>query len=67
MLEINLSEFRLNPKYFEVKSEVVNQSLYFQLLSMKIKNLEWGTGVLEVDLNEKHLQLFGYVHGGAIA
>jgi len=66
-LEINLSEFRLNPKYFEVKSEVVNQSLYFQLLSMKIKNLEWGTGVLEVDLNEKHLQLFGYVHGGAIA
>ena len=34
---------------------------------MKIKNLEWGTSVLEVDLDEKHLQPFGYVHRGIIA
>ena len=34
---------------------------------MKIKDLEWGTSVLEVQLEEKHLQPFGYVHGGAIA
>jgi uncharacterized protein (TIGR00369 family) len=34
---------------------------------MKIKDLEWGTSVLEVDLGEKHLHPFGYVHGGAIA
>jgi uncharacterized protein (TIGR00369 family) len=34
---------------------------------MKIKELEWGTSVLEVELEEKHLQPFGYVHGGAIA
>jgi len=65
--EVNLSEFRLNPKYVEVISEVVNQSPYFALLSMKIKNLEWGSAVLEVDLEEKHLQPFGYVHGGVIA
>ena len=62
-----MSELRLNPKYVEVISEVVNQSPYFALLSMKIKNLEWGTAVLEVDLEEKHLQPFGYVHGGLIA
>ena len=62
-----MSEFRLNPKYVEVISKVVNQSSYFQLLSMKIKNLEWGTAVLEVELDEKHLQPFGYVHGGVIA
>jgi len=62
-----MSELRVNPKYTEVISEIVNQSPYFSLLSMKIKDLEWGTAVLEVDLDEKHLQPFGYVHGGVIA
>jgi uncharacterized protein (TIGR00369 family) len=62
-----MSEPRLNPKYTEAISNVVNRSPYFSLLSMKIKGLEWGTSVLEVDLGEKHLHPFGYVHGGAIA
>jgi uncharacterized protein (TIGR00369 family) len=62
-----MSELKLNPKYTEVLSEVVNQSPYFSLLSMKIKDLEWGTSVLEVELEEKHLQPFGYIHGGVIA
>lgn len=62
-----MSEFRLNPKYIEAICKVVNQSPYFSLLSMKIKDLEWGTSFLEVQLEEKHLQPFGYVHGGVIA
>jgi uncharacterized protein (TIGR00369 family) len=62
-----MSEPRLNPKYTEAISNIVNRSPYFSLLSMKIKELEWGTSVLEVELEEKHLQPFGYVHGGAIA
>lgn len=62
-----MSEPRLNPKYTEAISNIVNRSPYFSLLSMKIKELEWGTSVLEVGLEEKHLQPFGYVHGGAIA
>jgi uncharacterized protein (TIGR00369 family) len=62
-----MSEPRLNPKYTEAISNVVNRSPYFSLLSMKIKELEWGTSVLEVELEEKHLHPFGYVHGGAIA
>ena len=62
-----MSEPQLNPKYIEAISRGVNQSPYFSLLSMKIKDLEWGTSLLEVDLEEKHLQPFGYVHGGAIA
>ena len=62
-----MSELRLNPKYIETISTVVNQSPYFSLLSMKIKDLEWGTSILEVQLQEKHLQPFGFVHGGAIA
>jgi len=62
-----MSEPRLNPKYTEAISNVVNRSPYFSLLSMKIKELEWGTSVLEVELEEKHLHPFGYVHGGAVA
>ncbi len=62
-----MSEPQLNPKYKKTISRLVNQSPYFSLLSMKIKDLEWGTSVLEVELEEKHLQPFGFVHGGAIA
>ena len=62
-----MSKPQLNPKYTKAISKLVNQSPYFSLISMKIKDLEWGTSVLEVELKEKHLQPFGYVHGGAIA
>ena len=62
-----MSELQLNPRYTEVMSEIVNQSPYFSLLSMKINDLEWGTSVLEGELAEEHLQPFGYVHGGVIA
>ena len=58
---------KLNPKYKESLLKLVNDSPYFSLLSMEIKDLEWGTCVLEVKLEEKHLQPFGYVHGGLIA
>ena len=62
-----MSEFRLNPRYTEAISTLVNRSPYFSLISMEIKDLEWGTSVMEVKLEEKHLQPFGFVHGGAIA
>jgi uncharacterized protein (TIGR00369 family) len=62
-----MSEPRLNPKYTEAISMLVNRSPYFSLLSMEIKDLEWGASLLEVALEEKHLQPFGYVHGGVIA
>jgi uncharacterized protein (TIGR00369 family) len=62
-----ISEKKLNPKYKEALSKLINRSPYFSLISMEIKELEWGTSVLEVELEEKHLQPFGYVHGGVIA
>ena len=62
-----MSVFRLNPRYTEAISTLVNRSPYFSLISMEIKELQWGTSILEVELEEKHLQPFGYVHGGAIA
>jgi uncharacterized protein (TIGR00369 family) len=62
-----MSEIELNPKYTEAVATVTNRSPYFSLLSMEIRDLQWGTCLLEVQLGEKHLQPFGYVHGGAIA
>lgn len=61
------SEKKLNQKYKKALSRLINRSPYFSLLSMKVKDLEWGTCVLEVELEKKHLQPFGYVHGGLIA
>jgi uncharacterized protein (TIGR00369 family) len=62
-----MAQEELNPKYKEGVTKVVNQSPYFSLLSMEIKDLKWGTSLLEVELEEKHLQPFGYVHGGVMA
>ena len=62
-----MTELRLNPKYIEAISEIVNQSPYFSLLSMKIKELGSGTSILEIELEEKHLQPLGMVHGGVFA
>jgi uncharacterized protein (TIGR00369 family) len=62
-----MAERELNPKYKDTLSTLINRSPYFSLLSMEIKDLEWGACVLEVELGEKHLQPFGYVHGGLIA
>ncbi len=57
----------LNPQYVAAVTKVVNKSPYFSLLSMEIKELQWGLSLLEIELAEKHLQPFGFVHGGAIA
>jgi uncharacterized protein (TIGR00369 family) len=62
-----MSELELNPRYTEAVAMLVNRCPYFSLLSMEIKDLRWGTCLLEVELGEKHLQPFGKVHGGAIA
>ena len=62
-----MSESKLNPKYVEAVAAIVNRSPYFSLLCMEIKDLQWGTSLLEIQLEEKHLQPFGFVHGGAIA
>jgi uncharacterized protein (TIGR00369 family) len=62
-----MTELQLNPRYTEAVAILVNESPYFSLLSMEIKDLQWGTCLMEIELGEKHLQPFGNVHGGAIA
>jgi len=58
---------KINPEYVERASSITNHCPYFKLLSMKILELEVGRSLLEIDLQEKHLQPFGIVHGGVFA
>lgn len=58
---------KLNPEYIERVTQLVNQSPYFALLSMRILDVGLRFSLLEVHLAEKHLQPFGFVHGGVYA
>ncbi len=57
----------LNPAYVECVNQLINDSPYFKLLSMTIAEAGIGFSRLEIDLAEKHLQPFGFVHGGVFA
>jgi uncharacterized protein (TIGR00369 family) len=58
---------KLNVEYIKHVNQLVNRSPYFDLLSMKIRDVGLGFSILEIDLSEKHLQPFGTVHGGVFA
>lgn len=58
---------QLNPAHVSAILEQVNTCPYFNLLSMKLSALEPGRSHLEVDIQEKHLQPYGIVHGGVYA
>lgn len=58
---------KLNTEYIERVTQFVNHCPYFELLSMKILDVGLGFSLLEVNLAEKHLQPFGFVHGGVYA
>ena len=57
----------INPEYVERVNQLINRCPYFDLLSMKISDVGLGFSELEVDLAQKHLQPFGFVHGGVFA
>jgi uncharacterized protein (TIGR00369 family) len=55
---------QLNPDHIAAVKAHINNCPYFNLLSMKIDSLQMGRSFLEVDVQEKHLQPYGIVHGG---
>ena len=57
----------INPDYVAAVKKIVNPCPYFTLLSMELKNVEWGESLLEIVVQEKHLQPFGIAHGGVFA
>ncbi len=57
----------LNPAYVARVNHLINDSPYFKLLSMTIADAGLGFSRLQIDLDNKHLQPFGFVHGGVFA
>jgi len=47
--------------------DLVNQGPYFRLLSMEVCELDLGYSKVMVDLERKHLNPFGGIHGGVFS
>ena len=58
---------KINPEYVKRLNAIANGSPYFSLISMEIRNIGSGFSALEIELNKKHLQPYGFVHGGVFA
>jgi uncharacterized protein (TIGR00369 family) len=56
-----------NPEHVNAVTAAVNNSPYFRLLSAELKSLGWGESHLELEIQRKHLQPYGLVHGGVCA
>ncbi|QPM68417.1 PaaI family thioesterase [Atribacter laminatus] len=57
----------INPEHIKVILDIINQSPYLKLLSIKVSELQSGYCKVEVDLGKKHLNPFGGAHGGVYA
>lgn len=57
----------INPKHIEDLLLLINKGPYFQLLNIKICELKCGYSKIIVQLEEKHLNPFGAIHGGVYA
>ena len=55
---------KLNPEHIKAVLELINQGPYFRLLSMRVCELGIGFAIVEIDIENKHLNPFGGIHGG---
>lgn len=58
---------RLNPQHVRAVMEKVNACPFFELMSMRLESFAEGVSHLAINLQEKHLQPYGLVHGGVCA
>ena len=55
---------KLNPEHIEEVLKLINQGPYFRLLNIDILSLEEGRCIVEADIERKHMNCFGGMHGG---
>ena len=55
---------KINPEHISALIDLINRGQYFLLLDMKVCELKKGYARVEVDLQRKHLNPFGAIHGG---
>ena len=58
---------QLNPEWTEQFVRILNACAYYELQSIKILEMKLGQSVLELELQPKHLQAGGIVHGGVFS
>ncbi len=58
---------KLNPAFLKAIAAKVNESPYYVHTSMEIKEIDWGHCLMQLAVQEKHLQPYGMVHGGVYA
>jgi uncharacterized protein (TIGR00369 family) len=58
---------KLNPVFLAAMADSVNKSPYYVHTSMEIKEIDWGYCLMQLAVQEKHLQPYGMVHGGVYA
>ena len=61
---MHTAEKRLNPEHISALIELINRGPFLRLLSMRVCELHRGFCRMEADLEEKHLNPFGGLHGG---
>ncbi|MBW1869311.1 MAG: PaaI family thioesterase [Deltaproteobacteria bacterium] len=49
----------LNPEFIKSIGEKVNNSPFYELTSIKLKEIAWGECIMEVIVQQKHLQPYG--------
>jgi uncharacterized protein (TIGR00369 family) len=54
----------INSEHLKILLSLINNSPYFKLLKMEIKELGIGYSILEMNLENIHLNPFGSIHGG---
>ncbi len=57
----------LNPEFIKSLAEKVNNSPFYKLNSIKLREISWGECIMEVIVRKKHLQPYSMVHGGVFA
>jgi uncharacterized protein (TIGR00369 family) len=62
-----ISVKELNIKWCEWIVPLINRSPFFNFLGIKLNEFRYGETFLELEIEEKHLQLHGVVHGGVLA
>jgi len=55
---------KINPEHIKVLINLINRGPYFELLSMEVCELGVGYSIVKVNLDKKHMNPFGIVHGG---
>ena len=61
---MHMAEKQLNPEHIDALIELINRGPFLRLLSMQVCELRRGFCRMETELEEKHLNPFGGLHGG---